>query len=154
MTAWGGITGAALLGSALVGCSGPVEVAATAPGTEATATCSRLLDALPDTVDDQSRRAVTPEDALAAAWGDPAIVLRCGVDRPDAMTPDAQLFEVDGLGWLPEQLTGGYVFTTSGRTVYVEVTVPDDYAPEVNAVVDLGGVVAATVPETAAAGSP
>jgi len=132
----------------LAGCSHPVDVDATTPDAGTTAACQELLDAVPDTVMDQPRRDVSPHDALAAAWGDPAVVLRCGVDKPAAMTPDAQLVEVDGVTWLPEPLSAGYLFTTYGRTAYVEVSVPDDYAPEGRALVDLAAAVTRTVPES------
>jgi hypothetical protein len=37
---------------------------------------------LPEQVEGQQRRDVEPAGPLAAAWGDPAIVLRCGVGPP------------------------------------------------------------------------
>jgi hypothetical protein len=48
--------------------------------------------------------------------------------------------------WFPEELERGYRFTTFGRSAFVEVTVPDDYRPEVNALVDLAAAVDAAVP--------
>ena len=146
---------AAVLGATavlLAGCASPVPVDAPALDDPALAICRALLGALPDTVDGQERREVSPPDAAAAAWGDPAIVLRCGVPPPAALADGAPLFEVDGTSWLPEPLEAGYLFTSAGRTVHVEVAVPDDYAPEVNAVVDLVAAVTATVPEAAADG--
>jgi Protein of unknown function (DUF3515) len=149
---WAAAGAAVLLAGSTAGCSRAVDVDPPSPGPATEARCSRLLDDLPDTVDGQQRRDVSPSDALAAAWGDPAIVLRCGVGRPAALTPQAQLFEVNGVAWFPEQLTGGYVFTTYDRTAYVEVTVPDAYAPEVDAVVDLTSAVKANDPVRTKAG--
>lgn len=74
------------------------------------------------------------------------MVLRCGVPSPAAYEPTAELVEVDGVEWFPEELERGYRFTTFGRSAFVEVTVPDDYRPEVNALVDLAAAVDAAVP--------
>ena len=138
----------AALTTALSGCSQAVSVDPPSPAATAEAACRSLLDALPDTVDGQPRRDVRPDGSLAAAWGDPAIVLRCGVERPAALTPTAQLVEVDGVSWFPEPLSAGYVFTSYGRQAFVEVTVPDVYAPEGDALVGLASAVSSTVPKT------
>ena len=79
----------------------------------------------------------TGRSAYAAAWGDPRIVLRCGVQVPDAYRPDAQMVVVNDIAWFGEQGPDGYTFTAVGRTPLVEVFVPDRYAPEVNPLVDL-----------------
>ncbi|MBA3783545.1 MAG: DUF3515 family protein, partial [Nocardioides sp.] len=46
------------------------------------ATCRELLDDVPDTLAGELRRPVDPDDALGAAWGDPALVLECGTEMP------------------------------------------------------------------------
>jgi hypothetical protein len=139
----------ALLAVALLsaGCSSGVSVDAPSPGPTEAAQCSRLLAVLPDRVAGQSNRAVRPADALAAAWGDPAIVLRCGVSKPVALRPDSACLVVNGVGWFAtagghpvtgtEPVTGPIVFTTVGRSPYVEVLVPADYQPPADALVDL-----------------
>lgn len=132
----------------LTACSGAVDVEPPAPSGPALAACQDLLDSLPKSVADQDRRDIRPSDALAAAWGDPAIVLRCGVVEPAALTPDAQLVEVNGVAWLAQELTAGYRFTTAERAVFVEVDVPDDYAPEGAVLVDLADLVQAALPPT------
>ena len=98
---------------------------------------------------EQESRSTEPDSPSTAAWGDPAIVLRCGVPRPAALTRTAQLVSVNGVDWFAEELTGGYVFTTYGRQAYVEVTVPDDYAPEIGPVTELSSSVAEAVPDRA-----
>ncbi|MDH4158799.1 MAG: DUF3515 domain-containing protein [Actinomycetota bacterium] len=130
----------------LTGCGGPVEVAAPALAPGPAQTCARLVAALPETVAGQSSREVSPTEAAAAAWGDPPIVVRCGVAVPDGMTAQAQLFEVDGLAWYPEELPDGYRFTTYDREPRVEVVVPGAYAPEISVVAAVGEAVRATVP--------
>jgi hypothetical protein len=81
-------------------------------------------------------------------------VLRCGVAVPSALSSTSQLVTVDGVDWLPEQLTHGYVFTTVGRVLSVEVTVPDHYAPEADALSDLSPTIAAMIPLIGATASP
>ena len=100
-------------------------------------TCSAVHGALPDEVLGHGVTATTPKSPLTSAWGQPPIVLRCGVVTPEALTPTSQLLTVDGVDWLPEKLTQGYLFTTVGRAVNVEVTVPDAYSPEADVLADL-----------------
>ncbi|MGL5931266.1 MAG: hypothetical protein ACRCY8_20230, partial [Dermatophilaceae bacterium] len=38
--------------------------------------------------------------------------------------------EVDGVGWIPEELSDGIRFTSFGTDPAIEVLVPDSYAPE------------------------
>ena len=108
--------------------------------------CSSLHGRLPDEVSGQTVTATDPHSPLTSAWGSPSIVLRCGVATPEALTPTSQLLTVDGIDWLPEQLTHGYLFTTVGRAVNVEVSVPDAYSPEAGALADLSPAIAATIP--------
>ena len=113
-------------------------------------TCSAVHGALPDEVDGHGVTATTPKSPLTAAWGQPAIVLRCGVPTPKALTPTSQLVTINGVSWLPEQLTQGYLFTTVGREVNIEVAVPDAYSPEANVLVDLTPVIEKLDPATPA----
>ncbi len=94
-----------------------------------------------------NRRDVTPDDPLVAAWGHPAIVLRCGVGEPpiDVSGQNGDV-GVDGVDWRPIPDAGGYTFTTVGRVAFVEVRVPKAYAPEVNPLVDLAPAIARWVP--------
>ena len=63
------------------------------------AACQRVTDALPDSVADQGRRSTQPAEALGGAWGDPPIVLQCGVDVPADFTRTSACQEADGVGW-------------------------------------------------------
>jgi hypothetical protein len=105
-------------------------------------TCSAIHGGLPDDVAGHGVTATTPKSPLTSAWGQPAIVLRCGVATPAALTPTSSLLTVDGVDWLPEKLTQGYLFTTVGREVNVEVSVPDAYSPEADALADLSPAIA------------
>jgi hypothetical protein len=134
--------------TALAGCGfGAVDVTPHEPEPGSADVCAALHDALPNTVDDAVERDVDPSSEYVAAWGQPAIVLRCGVAMPASYRPDAQLFEIDGVGWLPDEGDGGMFFTTVDREVLVEVAVPDDYAPEANVLADLASAILDTVPE-------
>ncbi len=119
-----------------------MDVEPTQPGADAAA-CERLVDGLPETVADQERREV--EDAAAttaAAWGDPAIVLRCGVGEPASFDRFSACQIVNGVAWyIPdEQITGSatdITMTTIGRKPGVEVAIPADYFPPAATMVDL-----------------
>lgn len=114
-----------------VGCSSAddtVSAAVPSPGAKVSELCKDLDKALPSKVDGQDRRDPTPASALTAGWGNPAIILRCGVERPSKMNdPEADGVEVNGVGWLLEkQKDGSFRFTTTLRKAYVEVTIPKD----------------------------
>ncbi|TDD65962.1 DUF3515 domain-containing protein [Jiangella aurantiaca] len=142
--------GAILLATGLAGCGyGAVDVEPHEPEPGSADVCTALQDALPDTVDDAVRRDVDPSSEYVAAWGQPPIVLRCGVPMPASYRPDAQLFDVDGVGWLADEGEGGIFFTAVDREILVEVAVPDDYAPEANVLADLATAILDTVPERA-----
>jgi hypothetical protein len=130
------------------GCSTVVDVAPPTDVDPATAQiCVDFVGALPDTLSGQESQETDPESSLTAAWGEPAIIVRCGVQRPAALEPSSQLTTVNGVDWFAEELTGGYLFTTYGRQAYVEVTVPDDYAPEIGPVTELSAAVSDSVPK-------
>ncbi len=142
---------ALMVAFAVAGCAGAMPVGAPAPTGEAAAACTALTAGLPTELLGLERRATDPESPFTAAWGEPAVTLRCGVAQPGQLTPTSELVSVGGPGgptvdWLPTELTQGFRFTTTGRVAYVEVDVPRDYAPEVNALIALADPVAAAVP--------
>ena len=106
---------------------------------------------LPEQVPDQGRRTVEP-GRFSAAWGKPAIVLRCGVAAPPTLTPTSECLEVNGVGWFGEEATGGMIFTTTGRAASVEVSVPSAYPLGSGALVDVGVAVPAPDPVLSPAG--
>ena len=62
----------------------------------------------------------------ALAWGDPQIVLRCGLPAPGPTT--AQCLDVNGIGWIvADPGADPVVFTVFGRDPAVEVSVPASY---------------------------
>ncbi len=140
---------------ALTACSRGVSVTVPSPAPEGAAAyaCAELKGRLPALILGKPTTATTPTSTYTSAWGDPTIVLRCGVAMPAALTATSQLLSVNGVDWLPEPLERGYLFTTVGRAPVIEVSVPDAYQPESDALVDLSDAVAG-VPVSSPAPSP
>jgi hypothetical protein len=71
------------------------------------------------------RRETAPDRRTTAAWGDPAVVLRCGV--AEGSTRDDP-YEFDGVRWAMHDDGGSRRWTTRDRRANVEVVVPDAYS--------------------------
>ncbi|SHF61296.1 Protein of unknown function [Jatrophihabitans endophyticus] len=97
------------------------------------AACAKVLAQLPITLGRLSQRVVrTPKSPFVVAWGDPAVVLRCGVTRPASLKPgDASTFQNTGdlLGPYFDVVRDGdaHVWTSVDRAAYVSVTIPSAY---------------------------
>jgi hypothetical protein len=143
----------------LAACSGDGSVRVAAPATSGSAAkqCAALKAALPATLDEERSRGTSPDAATAAAWGDPAIVLRCGVPVPAVLDPHAvgydplmdhhDVEEINGVCWASEPIDGGGSrYTTVKQQVYVEVTVPGAYAHRQAPIGSLSGPVRKTDP--------
>lgn len=127
----------------LAGCSsGPTPVPVPSPAPEVTAACTQLIQAMPAKVLDQKKRKTSPESPLTTAYGDPAIEVTCGVAAPAGMAEaQSQCFQVNGVGWFAKQVQNGFIFTTIGRELYLELAVPSKYAPEANALTDVSDAI-------------
>lgn len=73
-----------------------------------------------------------PDSPFVVAWGDPAVVLQCGVDRPKDLTPgSATVFQSGGVESGPfydvTSTHGANVWTTVDRGPYISITVPATY---------------------------
>jgi hypothetical protein len=137
----GGVVACAVLVLAVLRLTGPPEIE-TGSMTDAEAqACRDLVADLPTTVLGEDRVEVEGDTAYGAAWGDPAIVLTCGVDAVDTRDAPPCLM-ADGVGWIVvEEGDDDTVFVADGYEPRVRVVVPDDYAPEADAVTELGGLV-------------
>jgi hypothetical protein len=124
---------------ALSACSSAVEVSVPADGSGEA--CTVAARQWPDVVSGMERRETSPTAPAVAAWGDPAVVARCGVPAPGPTSTEC--VEVDGVGWIPEPLADGTRFTSFGTDPAVEVLVPDRYAPEPLLLPAFGGVASA-----------
>ena len=69
-----------------------------------------------------------PTDPAVRAWGDPAVIARCGLPEPGPTTDEC--LGVSGVDWVAHRLSDGVRFTTFGRSPAIEVLVPSAYAPE------------------------
>ena len=125
----------------LAGCAGAVDVGVPALATQAP--CQQLP--WPHQVAGHGRVETTSDSPAVAAWGDPAIIARCGVAAPPPTT--LECIGVDDVDWIIEPLSDGTRFTTYGRNPAMQVLVPNEYSPEP---LVLGGFtqVARTLPET------
>ncbi|MEU8530947.1 DUF3515 domain-containing protein [Streptomyces sp. NPDC048629] len=148
-----GLPAAALLLLAVVGCSStdaaaPVPVPS--PPAEEAAFCRALHEELPKTLSGFDRNDPEPESDLTAGWGNGAIVLRCGVPRPEKMSdPQAQGLEVNGVGWMLEvRDSDGPRFTSTYRKAYVEVSLDERFAHDTGPLTGLAGPVARAVPKS------
>jgi len=143
---------------AIAGCSSAddsASVAVPSPDTKVTELCQNLDKALPRTVDGRRRQDPRPRSALTAGWGSPAIILRCGVERPPKMTdpkvatgddPKAVGGGVNGVDWLMEKQDDGTTrLTTASRLAYVQVAVPRG-ADVSGVLVDLAASVKKAIP--------
>jgi len=61
--------------------------------------CRDFVADLPDTLAGEESVEVTGDSEYGAAWGDPAIVLTCGVDQPPDFNDASTCIEVDETGW-------------------------------------------------------
>jgi hypothetical protein len=98
------------------------------------AVCTRVVNALPDTVAGQDKRKTQPAAALGGAWGDPAIVAQCGVGVPPEFSKTSACTVADGVGWfVPESQvndqSADVVMSTAGYRPVLQVTVPASYRP-------------------------
>jgi hypothetical protein len=110
-----------------------VSVPAPPPNSSADAPCTTLLGDLPTSIPTSNgtlaQRPAESTWTYVAAWGDPAIVLRCGVPRPKELVPNSSvlLVPVNGVAFLPVNTKKVNVFTTVDRAAYIEITVPTSY---------------------------
>lgn len=101
-----------------------VEVVPAARATEPA--CRAVAAAWPTAVGDHGRVRTSADSPTVAAWGDPAIIARCGVTSPGPTTDPC--IDVSGVDWVAQTLTDGTRFVSYGRSPAVEVLVPGTYA--------------------------
>ncbi len=123
------------------GCSdGPPEIDAPDLSAAEAATCRGFVDALPDRLAGHDRVDATGDTEYGVAWGDPAIVLTCGVDAVD-LTDVPPCTVVNGVGWVVQESDGRTILTADGYRPRVQVVVPDDYEQPAGLVTGLAGLV-------------
>ena len=98
--------------------------------------CASIVSRAPIRLLGQLQRETNPADLAAVAWGDPPIVLVCGVDH--TRPPDAQVITVGDVDWVAESTDAGTVFTTLDAKPTLQLRVPVHYRPEIDAVSEIG----------------
>jgi hypothetical protein len=86
--------------------------------------CQDLISALPTDLGDLPARPVDSSSPYVAAWGEPAVTLRCGVPRPPSFIATADVQQINGVTWFPERRGATTAWVVVDRPVYVEVLVP------------------------------
>ena len=114
------------------GAPGPVDVTPPPVDATAAAVCARLAPLLPQTLGDGlDRRPVSADPDRVAAWGDPAVVLTCGVPPAGPPGQDGEPFVLGPpnddrlLGFEQDDLGDATLFKTRETEVTVSVLVPD-----------------------------
>ena len=101
----------------------PVDVPPVTP--EADASCPALMSILPLDLTGEPSRRVRSDSPYAYAWGDPAIVLVCGVDRPAGYVAGVSALQINGVQWYVDtDDPDTTVWTTVDRPVYVQISLP------------------------------
>ncbi len=89
--------------------------------------CAAAAAQWPETLDGHERVETDPVSQAVQAWGDPAVIARCGVP---ALAPTTDpCVGVNGVDWVAEELSDGTRLTTYGRDPAIEVLVPTEYGP-------------------------
>jgi hypothetical protein len=135
----------------LAGCApAPVTVAPAPSASDPV--CAEVLLRAPGELAGSARRTTTSQ--ASRAWGDPPIVLRCGVEPPGP-SPERCVGIDPGPGlavdWLALEAEATWTFVTYGRLPAVEVVVPKAALPggtqPTAPLVDLAPAVAVTAAE-------
>lgn len=108
----------------------PLGLAAVSAPAASSAECARLLAALPGRLDGgelgalERRQLTAPPLAGVAGWGEPPVVLRCGLDRPPDLIATSRLLSVSGVQFLEIPSRGMSTWVAVDRSVYVAAALP------------------------------
>ncbi|WP_245159219.1 DUF3515 domain-containing protein [Blastococcus sp. TF02A-35] len=115
----------------------PLEVPPVTPAAEES--CPAVMGKLPLELAGEPSRRVQSDSPYVYAWGEPPVVLTCGVERPAGWKVTASAIQINGVQWYVDTADPeSTVWTAVDRPVYVEVRLP--------AGVDSAPVTALTVP--------
>lgn len=106
---------------------GPVAVPPPPASAAADKYCPAVISHLPVTLNGSHSRPAHSSSAYVAAWGDPAMVLRCGVPRPPTFVRTSMVITMEGMQWFAQPGKDDVVWTLVDRPVYVELTLPTNY---------------------------
>jgi len=103
--------------------------------------CTEFGSILPVSLGGALLRDTRPRSPGTKAWGDPAIVLRCGVAVPNAYSAASQLLSVNDVNWYPEELEAGVRFTSMETIELVEVSIPIAYETTADILTELSSAI-------------
>jgi hypothetical protein len=102
--------------------------------------CANLSNVLPQRLESLRPRVISPRSALVHAWGDPAIVLSCGVGIPAGYSPaSSETTVVNGVRWFQQPGAKTVAWTALRPGVNVRLLVPTSYQDQGSFLVDLAG---------------
>jgi Ni,Fe-hydrogenase III small subunit len=101
----------------------PVTLQASPLASGPAAVCHSFVTQLPSAVRAKQRRPVTEGTDQNAAYGDPPMIVQCGVAAAH-IQPTDELYRLDDVCWHYREDSGATVWTTVDRSVAVRVTVP------------------------------
>lgn len=113
------------------------------------ASCAALSRQLPRRLDTLRSRPTEPVSARLAAWGEPAVVLRCGTERPAGFRLGVEPLTVDDVAWFQRIAGEVVVWTTVDRRVPVELTIPAVYGGQGALLVAVAPAIKAVLPAVA-----
>lgn len=108
----------------------PLPLPAVAAPSASSADCARLVATLPRELDGGAlgsldrRELAAPVPSGAAAWGEPPVVLHCGLDRPTELTATSRLLAVSEVQFLETPHPTASAWLAVDRSVYVVVALP------------------------------
>jgi hypothetical protein len=119
------------------------------PEPSAEGPCTSLFQVLPVQLEGSDPRVVQSASPYVRAWGDPPVVLVCGVAKPPGFTSDAGLIQINGVAWYiaPPNGKDPVVWTAVDRAVYVQIQVPA--SADSSSVTDLTGPITKALPAQA-----
>ncbi|MGH8963888.1 MAG: DUF3515 domain-containing protein, partial [Actinomycetes bacterium] len=129
----------------------PVQLAEVPAPAAGSADCMRLLANLPSKLDGaaqgtlQRRTLAVPAPVGAAAWGEPPVVLRCGLDRPAELTATARLLAISGVQFLELSGPGKGAWVVVDRPAYIVIDLPS--ASGSGPLQQIAAVIGATLPQ-------
>jgi hypothetical protein len=129
-------------------------VPVSAPGAAGTH-CSQLMTALPKDLTDAPHREAIGDPAGTAVWGDPPIILRCGLPTPAELTCSSALTQVSnangqpGVQWLQLSEGGQTTYLAADRPVRIALTLPDGAGT--GTIQQISSVISGIMPSTAGA---
>ncbi|WP_375489792.1 DUF3515 family protein [uncultured Jatrophihabitans sp.] len=128
-----GITGGTPTTPSPSATAGPVTAAAPPLAQQQTANCAKVLAKLPVSLDGLPPRVVhtTPDTPFVVAWGNPAVVLRCGVAKPAQLHPGSavQYRVINDLAFVLGLGKKAAIYTSVDRAPCVSVDFPAGVQP-------------------------